>query len=1654
MNAADPNPDVQEALRRQARLLELARDPHTTPFDFIVVGAGAGGGTLAARLAQGGRSVLLLDAGMDPAAADARPGNPLATASADPKQWRETYQIPGYHGAATEDPPMSWDFSVRHYAADARQQLDSKYEASKDPSRSGGSGSGGILYPRCSAIGGCTAHHAMITVKPNDQDWDTIAAQTGDPGWRSEVMQGYFARIENCLYYSAYDGYLRKLFRALYVISRKIGAVINPRYQLDWGGHGFAGWLKTSFIDPIQVSNIAKGDRVFRRLLFKVILYLQTRKGALRSLLRSLVRLQAVQYLDPNITSERQQSYAQLKFIPIGTDGIRRNGLREYLLRTSADNPERLVIQGGAFVERVIFERDTPTVPAEVEKKLVGTAGETTEQAAARIAEYAAALEQARANAVPRAVGVVVREGAHLYEAAAAHAADTPSTAAQYFARREVILCGGSFNTPQMLMLSGIGPADELAHHGVPGPRDRAGTVIAPVIDLSGVGANLQDRYEVSVISEARQPFSTLDHISFVPGDPNDTARLQWLRDGSGLYATNGGALAVLVTTEQAPRTAAANTADPDLFIFGVPAAFRGYYWDWSKELLRRVKGAPQDQRNLWSWVILKGYTDNRTGSVRLRSSRPFEQVDICFNSFDPASVDAKKDRAAVAAGVRLVRELNQRAGVFADEIQPGAAIAADDAALGRWIEDEAWGHHACGTCRMGSDPWTERVQDLSDRQAVLDSALRVHGVRGLRVADASVFARIPGYFILAPILMVGEKAADLILADARAYPDALRQAEDAAILQRRIVALNDDATVEPDAEQERPPRIVGLALSGGGIRSATFCLGVLQAIAAKGRLRDVDLLSTVSGGSYIGSFVGRLFTRLAGSVADPAGRVEEILSDSTSPQIWWLRRYANYIGGEGRSDLLNNLGVIWRNLLSVYLVLGSLFLALFTGLRWLTLDEATPQLGGWTISPWWWLPLAVLGLWVIPSGLGFWLAARPRSTASISAQALLGWLALIAAAVSALALPGGLVYGAIGIGLLLLAWLWQEVVQWNLPRNARATAPAAAKRSEGNTGAPTQTPADPGQTGINPDARAAIVRNRLSQALGSGLLFLLVAVAWVVLDSLAHTALAGDMMLPISMTAAGVAALLPMLRALVQKASAPAKAVYERLPAALRPKVLAGTLAITLIGFALFALDHLALYVFDPRRDGDGYTLGIWVFAVSLLASLAFGRALGFLNLSSLNSAYGARLARTFLGASNDNRINARNSSAPTDVRNAHPDDDVAFSDYHPEQRGGPLHLVGVCVNETVDAASGRETREDKGLLMCVGPCGASVGVRYHALWGTPEKPRLSRLRRLVYALLQVAPPRPPEGSALHALSAGSDPHSFHVLKDGDKAAANVEPLRLSQWMSISGAAFGPGLGRSTSLPLALALGLFNVRLGYWWDSGIPAGNRPGRYPPPLTKALRELPSRVFASQSTILSEWRARFGGPSDRLWYLSDGGHVENTGLYELVRRRVPLMVAIDGSQDPDYRFEDLALLTRRIRLDFCAELEWLQPDPGSDPDDWGAIDVAAAPDRLPDWIKSWLDPTAITRRDDIVRSAARSVALGRVRYLGDASAGVSWIVLVKATVGGEMPPDARYFATAHADFPNTPTVQQFYTDEEWEAYRALGQSIGTRAFKRGS
>lgn len=1590
--------------------LSKARDPHTTPFDYVIVGSGAGGGPLAARLASSGRSVLLIEAGNDPAVAqpDAQ-AQPMTQGAPDvaQQQMRQVYAVPAFHARATEDPEMSWEFSVRHYTSTARQKVDSKYNEAKDPSattpgQAQGQRQGGIFYPRAAALGGCTSHHAMIIVRPNDADWDRIAEFTGDDSWRSQNMQGYFAKIENCLYYAVYRTFAGKTLGFLFQFLEWSARVIDPRGQLDPGGHGSAGWQKTSFIDPLVIAGIARGDRSFLGVLKDVLFASLADRNAATMFGRALARLLILQFLDPNVRSPDIQSRAHVSLISIGTDGKRRCGLRDHLLKVRAEFPDRLKILNPAHATRIVFDKG--------------------------------------ANGIPRAIGVEVRIGPYLYAASPMHGGNgSEPVTQQVFARREVIVCGGAFNTPQLLMLSGIGDAAHL-NGVVKGPCGRDGNPVAPVVHLPGVGCNLQDRYEVSVINEAREPFSTLDGVSFDPGDDTDPMLRQWLTDQSGLYSTNGGALAMMMSSARG----ACEHSDPDLFIFGLPAAFRGYYWNYSRQLLCRSMASSEKTRNLWSWVILKAYTNNNNGTVRLRSANPFETPEINFHSFDDTSEgaqDCDSDLDALCDAIKRTREINRRVSAFTCEVQPGPDKPDCSPTLRQWIKDEAWGHHACGTCRIGHDPWRADPGKLQDQYAVVDSNFRVHGVEGLRVVDTSVFPNIPGYFIVTPTFMISEKAADVLLADSESYPRALEGIEASKVRERRGSSRpewDDPAGADPT---RLPEDTVGLALSGGGVRSATFCLGVLQALAKTQRLREIDFMSSVSGGGYIASFLGKLFTQMPVQERQvPVERVERTLTNLGSSTIQWLRYNAQYLAGGGRQDTLFDIAVILRNLAAVHVWIGALLFGVLGALHWFVLDcsrfrflslvceTAPPQWYGVTLSAWWWLPLWLLVIGVLPPAIGYWLTMRQRVNGDWRAwMPFVLWLVMLGCAIHGLTLPDIQVWSAVALGVLLLAGFEQQAAGLFV---ANPTLPG--------TSAP---PLNPGTA--RPEGGTIVIRNRLTRLLGAALFGFVASALFVAVDTLAQY-LPAQGFRAMTWSMAGIAPALVVLRGIVAS-MLKRQARTDAPPAPEAGKTFVGgfiqELLLALLAFALaivlfLFLDLLVYLVFSL----DSSTARFCVVA-ALLISAVKGRVLFFLNLSSLQHSYAQKLVRTYLGASNDARVNPPGASKPVPVGVSDLGDDVLFDEYHPESHGGPLHLVCTCLNNTVDPLSGNQLRDDKGMPMCVGPAGISAGRRFHALWGARD-----------------AKKTPARAAPITAVRVGPNPNEFNAFARSDGAPVSVERLSLGQWMAISGAAATTGLGRNTKLAESLLLGLLNFRIGYWWNSGIAAGDRPGRYPPPLWRRIKSLPSAVFTLQARLLDEWRAYFEGPSARMWYLSDGGHFDNTGIYELIRRRLPLIVAIDAAADPDYRCESLALLTRQVRYDFCATITWLDPRAVREHHrphqaEWGAFDRGPKAPGVPEWIKPLLDPEAIGAFPELKRDGLRGAALACITYSNQPER-PSWMLYIKPSVGIGPPTDVSTYAENNADFPQQTTVNQFFNDSQWEAYRELGYCAGMKVFSTRS
>jgi choline dehydrogenase-like flavoprotein len=214
---------------------------------------------------------------------------------------------------------------------------------------------------------------------------------------------------------------------------------------------------------------------------------------------------------------------------------------------------------------------------------------------------------------------------------------------------------------------------------------------------------------------------------------------MEWDTRRRGLYATNGSVLAMF-------RRSPAAAELPDLFCMCLLARFSGYAPNYSR--------AFTEGHNYLTWVVLKAHTRNRSGQVTLRSKDPRDTPLIDFHYFREGG---KEDVAAVVDGIRFVRRLTanlERQGLIAEEELPGRDLESD-AELGEFVRSHAWGHHASCTCAIGP----------RESGGVLDSDFRVHGVQGLRVVDASVFPRIPGFFIVSAVYMIGEKAADAILA-------------------------------------------------------------------------------------------------------------------------------------------------------------------------------------------------------------------------------------------------------------------------------------------------------------------------------------------------------------------------------------------------------------------------------------------------------------------------------------------------------------------------------------------------------------------------------------------------------------------------------------------------------------------------------------------------------------------------------------------------------------------------------------------------------------------------------------------------------------------------------------------------------------------------
>jgi len=283
-------------------------------------------------------------------------------------------------------------------------------------------------------------------------------------------------------------------------------------------------------------------------------------------------------------------------------------------------------------------------------------------------------------------------------------------------ARREVILSGGAINSPQLLLLSGIGPADEIRRHG-----------IEAVHELPGVGRNLQDHLELYVQYACTQPI-TLYLTEQWP--QRIRIGLEWFLFRSGL-----GASAHLEAGAFIRRNA--EVAHPDLQYHFLPS------------LVNDHGRKPIGRHGFQAHVGPMRATSR--GTLRLRSADPARHPEI-----QPRYLATEQDRREMRDAVKLTREIFAQPAFDpyrGEEIQPGPAVRSD-AEIDAFVRAKSESaYHPCGTCRMGLD-----------EMAVVDGELRVRGLEGLRVVDASIMPTVVSGNLNAPTIMIAEKAADMIL--------------------------------------------------------------------------------------------------------------------------------------------------------------------------------------------------------------------------------------------------------------------------------------------------------------------------------------------------------------------------------------------------------------------------------------------------------------------------------------------------------------------------------------------------------------------------------------------------------------------------------------------------------------------------------------------------------------------------------------------------------------------------------------------------------------------------------------------------------------------------------------------------------------------------
>jgi hypothetical protein len=882
-------------------------------------------------------------------------------------------------------------------------------------------------------------------------------------------------------------------------------------------------------------------------------------------------------------------------------------------------------------------------------------------------------------------------------------------------------------------------------------------------------------------------------------------------------------------------------------------------------------------------------------------------------------------------------------------------------------------------------------------------------------------------------------------------------------------LAFEEVLKAEEKAGCSPPGASLGLAFSGGGIRSATFNLGVIQALAKLEFLRHFDYLSTISGGGYIGGWLSTFIKRLAGG---DVGRAEELIRQRDGPlenaAIRFLRSFSNYLTPRmGLSmDTLIAVATYLRNLLLNLAILVTLAGALLILPRFAARLENS--LAGWSgfdgmyewivvavlvlptymvalnllfrpadravSRPWfmrrnllialvdlpvlaaafvvtsyyvraavnktvvdgWWF-LSVLGLYVVLWIIGVVLAVVFRSEAR-GQFARFGWSAEHAKW-HGIFLVFAVIAGAIGAGILV--GVAKLIVQ--IPEAHRLFATAAFGPPAVISAILLMVVVHIGMMGRN------FVESDRELWSVFGARLIAIAVAWAIVFAIAIYGpatldWANDWVIGLGGGAWIASTLFGVFSGKSEASGKPESKAWIEALTRIAPYVFAVGLLVALSWGLHRALIwgnevrggamHETLSEQNKRVAPRGIRLhadptpgtpvvtvreigqpGLWEQFLAHARNeygpmrqwFAPGWAMPLMVLLMALCATGlswrVNINLFSLHHFYRNRLARCYLGATNDKRRPHPltgfdpDDDVPMAQLRGQK---PFHIVGTAIN-------------------------------------------LNRGRQLAWQNRRAA------SFTFTPLHAGYEPASRQVGGGYRESAdygkdADEKPIPLGTAIAISGAAASPNQGFHTSPAVAFLMTVFNVRLGHWCGDT--------RHP------------NAWQARDPLFSlrYWLAELTGSADQDYpfvSLSDGGHFENLGVYELVRRRCGLILACDAGADPDYGFEDLAEAMRKCYTDFGVEIKF--------DGKFKVDDIRPQGDN---------------------HTSKRHYAIGEINYPGRNEPGI--LIYLKSSLTDNLPADIMHYRRTHGDFPHESTADQFFDEAQFESYRKLGFEAAMRSF----